>query len=369
MARVKKAADVHAQRQSVLRKRLGTEKADAVLITRPVDIRYFTGFSGEDSWLLIPLSRGKAVIISDRRFEEELQDVSSRAKSVMRSGAIEEATGKLVAKAGYERVGFDPTEVTVSAKTKLAKASKPAKLVGMDLGFLQQRAIKDETEVDATRKAVQIQQKAFKDTCKWLKPGVTELEVAAYMEYRIRAHGGEGASFPMIIAAGPRSSLCHAMPTEKKVKNNDVLLIDWGAKYDSYMSDMTRTLALGRMPRKIKEIYPIVLESQLAAIEAIAPGVKLKDVDEASRSVIRKAGYGKEFVHGLGHGIGLEIHEEPRLAAKAKGVLEVGQIVTVEPGIYLPGIGGVRIEDDILVTETGHEELCDLPKGLDSATL
>ncbi|QDU71898.1 M24 family metallopeptidase [Mucisphaera calidilacus] len=369
MASVNKAVNVHARRVTALRKRLGDGKVDAVLLTRAVDVRYLTGFSGEDSWVLVPLRRGKPVIISDRRFEEEIAASASGSRAVMRDGPIATMTGKVVGKRGFERVGFDPSELSVTDRNRLVKASKPTRLVGMGLGLSMQRSVKSDDELALIRRAIAIQQLAFVETTAWMKVGMTELEVAAYLEYRIKVHGGEGVSFPTIVAAGARSSLPHAMPSSAKIRRNQVVLFDWGAKYDGYCSDMTRVVVMGRMSKRMREVYAIVLEAQLAGIDAIAPGVELRDVDEAAREVVRKAGYGKEFLHSLGHGIGLEIHEEPRLWGKAKGRLEVGQVVTVEPGIYLPGVGGVRIEDDVVVTASGHEVLCDLPKGLDSATL
>ncbi|WP_428389233.1 M24 family metallopeptidase [Mucisphaera sp.] len=369
MAARKQGVDLFKPRVAALRRRLKAKQLDALLLTRAVDVRYLTGFCGEDSWVLVPMSRGRVVVISDKRFEEEIAETAPGVTAVMREGAIGPAAGGVIAKRGFERVGFDAAELTVAEKASLAKACRPAKLVSVPVDMTGQRSVKDEHELKMIRRAVAIQQKAFVDTVGWMSAGMTEVEVAAYLEYRIRAHGGEGVSFPTIVAAGERSSLPHAMPTSKKLKRNGVVLFDWGAKYGGYCSDMTRVVSLGRMPKQMAEVYEVVLQAQLAGIAAIAPGVRLSDVDGASRAVIEKAGYGDRFIHSLGHGIGLEIHEEPRLWGKAKGVLEPGQVVTVEPGVYLPGVGGVRIEDDVLVTGRGHEVLCDLPKDLASASL
>jgi Xaa-Pro aminopeptidase len=176
-------------------------------------------------------------------------------------------------------------------------------------------------------------------------------------------------SFPSIIAADANASLPHAVPGKKKIKAGGIVLIDWGAKWGGYCSDLTRVVAVGKMKPKIREIYKIVLDAQVAAIDAIAPGKRLCDIDAVARRAIDKAGYGERFGHSLGHGIGLDIHEQPVLAAKAKGELRPGQVVTVEPGIYLPGVGGVRIEDDVLVTPRGRKVLSDLPKSLESAII
>ncbi|HEX7010598.1 MAG TPA: M24 family metallopeptidase, partial [Phycisphaeraceae bacterium] len=188
--------------------------------------------------------------------------------------------------------------------------------------------------------------------------------------YQMRKLGADGPSFPTIVAADASASLPHAIPGPRKLRKNGIVLIDWGARWGGYCSDLTRVVALGRMPPKLREIYQIVLDAQLAAIDAIAPGKPLKEVDAAARRLIERAGYGRQFGHSLGHGIGLDIHEMPTLSPRSdKGELEPGHVVTVEPGIYLPGIGGVRIEDDVLVTPRGAQVLSRLPKDLKSAMI
>jgi Xaa-Pro aminopeptidase len=193
--------------------------------------------------------------------------------------------------------------------------------------------------------------------------------VAAEIEYQARRFGAKALSFPAIVAVGPRAALPHATPTAAQLKSNDFVLIDWGANSGLYMSDLTRVIVTGKISPKLRKVYGVVLTAQLAAIDAIRPGVTCEEVDRVARKIISKAGFGRAFGHGLGHGTGLEIHEAPRLAAGQKTKLRPGMIVTVEPGIYLPGWGGVRIEDDILVTRTGHEVLSDVPKQLDDCVL
>ncbi len=185
----------------------------------------------------------------------------------------------------------------------------------------------------------------------------------------MRSLGADGTSFPSIVAFGANASLPHAIPGQRKAKAGEVLLFDWGSRYGGYCSDLTRVVAIGKMPARMREVYQVVLDAQMAAINAIAPGKTLKEIDAVARNLIIKAGYGKQFGHSLGHGLGLNVHEQPNLSPRAEGVLEPGQVVTVEPGIYLPGLGGVRIEDDILVTPKGHEVLSDLPKDLESAII
>jgi Xaa-Pro aminopeptidase len=198
---------------------------------------------------------------------------------------------------------------------------------------------------------------------------MSESEVVALLEYNMRWIGGEGVSFPTIVAVGPNGSLPHAVPGRTRLKAGKPILIDCGCRADGYCSDLTRVVSIGQMPRKIEEIYNVVLEAQQAAIDAIEPGKSLQEIDAVARDIITDAGYGEQFGHSLGHGIGLEIHEQPTLSKRSEGELVAGHVVTVEPGIYLPGVGGVRIEDDVLVTEKGRRVLSSLPKDLESAII
>ncbi len=366
----KNSAPPHlADRVKLLQKRLRPSGASALLLTNPRDIRYLTGFIGDDSWALIPMRSSKAYILSDFRFDEQIAKEAPHAQVIMRKKSLAEELATLVSKLRLNKVAFQPDYLSIAQRKPLAKHLGAKHLLATDDGLLQQRAIKDPGEVKAIRKALAIQQQAFRETCEFIKPGQTENEVAAYLEYRMRALGADGVSFPSIVAADANGSLPHAVPGKAKIKSGGSVLIDWGAKYDGYCSDLTRVVALGKMKPNIKEIYQIVLDAQMAAIDAIEPGKKLSDIDQVARDVITKAGYGDRFGHSLGHGLGLDIHEQPVLAGKAKGVLVPGHVVTVEPGIYLPGIGGVRIEDDVLVTSRGHKILSDLPKSLESAII
>lgn len=358
-----------ATRVANLRERLGDAGVDALLLTNPRDTRYLTGFVGDDSWTLVPLRTGRATIISDSRFEEQIQREAPTARAIMRDGTLSEALAKYTRKARIKRVGLQPDYVTLRQHKAIAKALGPARVKPVADGLIDQRAIKDSTEVALIKKAVAVQQEAFRRVTREIRPGDSEQAIAAKLDYTMRLLGADGPSFNTIVAADANASLPHAIPGAAKAKNHGAILIDWGARWGGYCSDMTRVVALGRMPAKVREIYKVVLDAQLAAIAAIAPGKKLRDIDKIARDIITKAGYGKAFGHGLGHGIGLDIHEQPSLSWRTEDVLRVGQIVTVEPGIYLPGIGGVRIEDDILVTPTGHDVLCDLPKDLESAIM
>jgi Xaa-Pro aminopeptidase len=350
-----------------LRGRMAEQKLDALLINCPQDIRYLTGFSGEDSWALI--TGRNVVILSDRRFEEELSADAPYARALMRRKSLAQELGKLVQGQRVRKVGFQAEHLTVAGRRAIVKHIAASKLRETSGWLLQLRSIKTAEELPPLRKAIDIQQRALKQTLRRIRPGMTEKRVCAMLEYAMRELGADGPSFGTIIAAGANSSIPHYRPGDVKIKSRSPILIDFGALYRGYHSDMTRVVAFDAFPRKIAEIYQIVREAQQAGIEAIRPGVPLKDVDAAARKVIQKAGYGRQFGHSLGHGIGLEIHEEPRLSWLSTGELEPGHVVTVEPGIYLPGIGGVRLEDDVLVTERSYRNLCSLPTDLESAII
>lgn len=343
------------------------ENLDALLISNPPDIEYLTGFCGEDSWAL--LTRRTVVILSDRRFEEEIERDAPFARAVMRRESLAHEAGKIASQQKLKTIGIQGEHLTVSQRQALVKAVGAKALQTIGSWLVDQRAVKDDDEIKLIQKAVRIQEKAFNELREWIKPGMTERHIAARLDYLMRVHGASGAGFRTIVAAGANASIPHHLPGETKVRRNNIILIDFGARFGSYVSDMTRTVALGKMPRKIREIYTVVHEAQQAGIAAIKPGVPLRDVDAAAREVIKDAGFGKEFGHSLGHGIGLEVHEQPSLSARSKGELQVGQVVTIEPGIYLPGVGGVRLEDDVCVTPRGRRNLCSLPADVDSAII
>ena len=365
-----KTPDQISARLKALRQRLKADAVDALLVVNPVDIFYLTGFVGHDSWAIVP-TRGRGEwIISDSRFDEQIKREAPHARVVMRKGRLVEALKELLSSGSIETLAVQQDYLTVGQFQAVGKALGKRRIKAYDDGLLEQRAIKQPEEVRAIAKAGRIQQQAFNELREMLKPGQHEAELAAFLEYRVRALGADGVSFPTIVAADANAALPHAIPGRRKLKAGSSVLIDWGARFGGYCSDMTRVVALGKMKPKVREIYQIVLDAQLAAIDAIKPGVRQVDVDRVARDVIDQAGYGEQFGHGLGHGLGLDIHEAPRLSPLAgDGVLQPGHVVTVEPGIYLPGQGGVRIEDDVLVTERGHRVLTDLPKTLESAII
>lgn len=356
-------------RVRALQQRVREWNAAAVLISNPVDVRYLTGFVGDDSWALITSRSSTVYILSDFRFEQQIQREAPHATAIMRKGGMADELAKLVRRCRLWRVALQSGHVSLAIRKALVKSLGARRVVHVEDRLIHQRAVKDQKELSLIRRAASITQAAFRETIAQIKPGQSEQQICALLEYTIRHLGANGVSFPSVVAVDGNASLPHAIPGLKKVRAGGIILIDWGAKFGGYCADLTRVIALGSMPSAIKKIYAIVLEAQLAAIEVIAPGVALKQVDQVARDIITKAGYGEQFGHSLGHGIGLDIHEQPVLAGRSEGVLEPGHVVTVEPGIYLPGVGGVRIEDDVLVTARGRRVLTDLPKTLESAII
>lgn len=345
----------------------------ALLVTNPKDVGYLTGFLGGDSYLLVrPAAQNapKPVIISDFRYQEELQHVGSLADVFIRSKSMIDAVAEVVGPAeSIAKLGIQAEHMTIAEKAAIGRklGAGGAKRLTDTIGLVPKlRVIKDDAEIALIKKAVKIQQDALTAVLPTIKPGLTEADVAAALEAEMKRRGSSEPGFQTIIASGPSSSLPHYRPTQKKIAANKPLLIDWGAVYQGYHSDMTRTFTLGKWPAKIEEIFKVVLEAHTMAAEALAPGKTTKEIDAIARKHIDKAGFGDFFGHGLGHGIGLNGHEEPRLTNMlAPTKLEPGMVVTIEPGIYLPGEGGVRIEDDYAITDTGAVNLCSMKKTLD----
>lgn len=345
-------------------------QVDALVISNPRDVGYLIGLPGDDSYFI--MTSRKAVLLTDSRYEELLAPVTQWAQMALRRGPMAGKLAEVVDGLKCKSVGLQADHLTVSARKAIAK-SVGARRCADTTGIMADiRKIKDDSEIRALRKAVSIAQEAVSATLADLRVGQSELDLSARLKYEMEIRGATGPAFGPIVAACANGSKPHYYPSARaKVRAGKPLLIDWGAIYRDYRSDLTRTWSVGTMSRKIREIYQIVLEAQLAAIDAIKPGAKCLAVDAAARSVIAKAGYGETFGHGLGHGIGLDVHEMPSLGPRsgANDTLEAGMVVTVEPGIYLPGVGGVRIEDDVLVTRTGHRVLSSMKKDLESAVL
>lgn len=351
-----------------LRQAIRGRKAHWLLVTNPLDVGYLTGFLGGDSYLLVGPSG--LTLFSDFRYQEELAHLAIRARVVMRTGSIAAAVGAELGARRVRRVAIQSESVTLAERASLEKAARGVSFVPLT-GLVQPlREVKDASEIANIRAAAKIQEAALLATLKTIRAGQTELEVSARLEFEMKTRGSSVPAFETIVAARANGSLPHYRPQGTTLRRGQGLLIDWGATVGGYRSDMTRTFAIGKWPAKLREVYAIVLDAHLAAASALRAGARTTDVDAQARGLIAKAGYGKHFGHGLGHGIGLNIHEGPRLAQQPPGtLLAPGMVVTIEPGIYLPGVGGVRLENDYLVTQRGAQCLCSLPLDLDWATL
>jgi Xaa-Pro aminopeptidase len=354
-----------AERCLKVRRQIKQEGLDALLVTNVTNVTYLTGFTGDDSYLLV--TRQGNVLISDQRYTTQLEEECRGLDLAIRAPGVKmgEFTVKAIQKAKISRLGIEGESMTVANRDALAANMPKTELIATGGWVEQLRVVKDKGEIDRVRKACDLARRTFDVVRAKLTGSMTELEVANELEYQARRFGAKGMSFESIVAVGPRAALPHARPTTRRIGESDFTLIDWGVNEGLYVSDLTRVLATDKISPKLRKLYGVVLKAQLAGIDAIRPGATCEEVDRAARAVIDKAGHGKAFGHGLGHGIGLEVHEAPRLAQGQDVQLRPGMIVTVEPGVYFPGWGGIRIEDDVLVTRTGHEVLTSVPKELD----
>lgn len=357
------------QRLSGLRGLMHAGKADVMLLTSPQSVRYFSGFTGEDSYLLVWSRR--AMLITDGRYAEQAERDCPWLKAFVRTGGLVKAMGECLG-AGRLWLGVEANHVTLALHAALAKGLPKAKLIPVGGAIAALRECKDADELKEIRRAVAVAEDSFKFMLRGgLKKfvGRTERQVAAELDYQMHSRGAQGPAFESIVAAGAHGSVVHYRPGETKIKAGDPVLIDWGARVAGYCSDLTRVVFTGRIPLATGRLYEIVRKAQKAGIAAIGPKVSCGAVDAAGRQVVESAGFGEAFCHGLGHGVGLEIHEAPRVVKGAKQELKAGMVVTVEPGIYLPGVGGVRIEDDVLVTPQGRRRLSSLSRELSAMVL
>ncbi|TDZ45533.1 M24 family metallopeptidase [Mycobacteroides franklinii] len=356
----------HIDRRERLREELRTDGLDALLVTDLLNIRYLTGFTGSAAALWVAAGDGPdetdTVLCTDGRYRTQAaaQVPDLRAVIDRRYGAA------LVALAASGRAGFESHVVTVDGFDRLAEAAGDVELVRAPNRVEKLREVKDESEILLLERACAAADTALSALIETggIRPGRTEREVARELESLMAEHGADGPSFETIVAAGPNSAIPHHRPTGAVLARGDFVKIDFGALVAGYHSDMTRTLVLGAVAPWQQEIYDVVLAAQAAGREALAPGASLKDVDAAARDIITVAGYGENFGHGLGHGVGLQIHEAPGIGSTATGTLLAGSTVTVEPGVYLPDRGGVRIEDTLVVRPDGPELLTRFPKEL-----
>jgi Xaa-Pro aminopeptidase len=341
-----------ARLQTCIRK----QRLDSLLVTSPYDRCYLTGFTGEAGVLLVE-PRG-LTLITDGRFTVQAKDEAPGLKVELQREGLYRTCGELLKRRKRRRAGFDAGQLTVEQMESLKKATgRTVRLQDAGGMVLSLRTVKDATELAAMRKAAALADQVVQAAVRLLKPGVRELEIAAEIEYHMRKGGASGPAFESIVAFGERAALPHARPTAKRLKKGQLVVLDLGAILNRYCSDITRTVFVGKAPAKVRLWYQAVLEAQAAAIAAVAAGRSCADVDAAARGVLATYRLDQYFVHSTGHGLGLEVHENPRVAKGQKTLLASGNVVTIEPGVYVPGVGGIRIEDDVAVHQSGTEVL------------
>ena len=344
-----------------LQEKISAEKVDAILITKAPNVTYFSGFRGDSSALLIGKNFRK--LITDGRYLEQAITEAKNFTIVQQTDGLRKKIVEEIKISGCKKVGFEGLVMTVAEHSYLKKELRGVEFKSVELDTLRQ--VKDTSEIENIRRACEIADAAFEKILAVIKPGVREFEVAAELEYFMRRLGSQAAAFTTIVASGWRGSLPHGTATDKKISAGELVTMDFGATFNGYCSDITRTICVGRASDEQKKIYNLVLDAQLYGLEIITAGKGGKEIDAAVRDRLTSAGYGRFFVHGLGHGVGLEIHEEPRLSKLSKcEKLLPNMIVTDEPGLYIENFGGVRIEDTVLVTRGSAQPLTRSPKNL-----
>ena len=352
---------ITSTRRKRLRHLLEAHGVSALLETHLPNVYYLSGFSGDSGALLVDAS--SATLFTDGRFTIQAKEEAPGIRTRIHRGPLLEAVGEHLLKKGRPKVAVSPSRLTLAGWKALKKAAGGnVKWVSVDGLVDQLRAVKDPFEIDRLRDAARLGSEVMEEIIRLIRPGVTELEIAAEIGYRMRRKGASGESFEAIVAAGPRSALPHARPTARRIGKNELVVLDLGAILRHYCSDLTRTVYVGRAPTRVRQWYQAVLEAQAAARQILKSGVTAGAVDAAARNVLQHKGFGRYFVHSTGHGLGLEIHEDPRLARGQKWVLEAGNVITLEPGIYMESVGGIRIEDEALVTARGAEILTSAPR-------
>lgn len=342
-----------------LRELLEEKKLDAILITNPINRKYISGFTGTAGVAIV--SQSATRFITDFRYIEQASEQAQQFTIIEHKGAIESEIKQQLTELNIGNLGFEKDDVTYASFERYKKA------LGTNLvpvsGLIEEiRLIKSPEELRILKRAGEIADAAYKHIQAYIRPGVREIEIANELEFFMRKKGATSSSFDMIVASGYRSALPHGVASEKKIQSGELVTMDYGALYNGYCSDITRTVAVGQISEELQTIYHTVLKAQLRGVKGIKPGMTGKEADALTRDYITDKGYGEYFGHSTGHGLGLEVHEEPRLSHLSESILEPGMVVTVEPGIYVPGVGGCRIEDDIVITETGNERLTNATK-------
>ena len=354
------------KRRERLFRELKDRKLPNLLVTCPHNVTYLTGFTGEDGYLFA--NQDEITILSDARYEEQLQLECPNDSVFIRGATISmiDATAEWLSTQSVSQVCVESQSITLAQWEKL-KGQCESVQFGSSAGVIERlRERKDASEIQAIERAISMAERAFVSVSAMLTGDMSEKNVADQLEHSIRKLGGSGSAFKSIVGVGARAALPHGRPSSKRIDEAPCVLVDWGAKEHLYLSDLTRIIITDKPTAKFQKIYQTVLSAQEAAIRAIRPGILMSEVDAIARGIIENAGFGKRFTHSLGHSFGLQIHESVRLAKGQERPLEADMVVTVEPGIYIPGVAGVRIEDDVLVTKSGNRVLTSLPKQWDA---
>ena len=355
MSRADRLAELAAERE-----------LDALLVREPTNLRWLTGFTGTNGLAVVEAgTAGRHTFVTDFRYVERVaSEVSDEFERREGERDLLDGLGDVLPQSRPLRLGFDDAHTSVRDHRRLGESLEGVELVAASGLVERLREIKEPGELDRIRAAAALADDALRAMLERGLAGRTEREVALDLEDAMRHHGAQEPSFPSIVAAGPYGALPHSEPRDVEIPRHALVIVDWGARLDGYCSDCTRTFATGEVGAEPEEVYELVLEAQLAGLEATRAGVSGRDADAAARAIIEKGGHGERFGHGLGHGVGLLVHEDPRLAKTSEATLAAGQVVTVEPGVYLPGRFGVRIEDLVVVTDDGREVLSSYPKEL-----
>jgi Xaa-Pro aminopeptidase len=355
--------EIYAKRRRELVRQLNSRQLECLLVTKPANWYYLTGFTGDSGVLLI--APGGATLITDGRFFGQAKQEAPDIRIHLQNGPLLAATGHWLKSRRFRRIAFDPQQWMVAhlkaLKTATGAKCRAIEATGMVEGL---RLRKDAQELAVMRKAARLAGEILQDVLKLLRPGVRETEVAAEIEYQMKQKGASGPSFETIVAFGMRAALPHARPTRKQLRKNELVVLDLGVILAHYCSDITRTVYVGRASRRIRECYRAVQQANQVATQAVRAGTPCGEVDAAAREVLKKQKLDSYFVHSTGHGLGLEVHEAPRIARGQSVRLEAGNVITIEPGVYLHGLGGIRIEDDVAVGVEGNEVLTRVTRDL-----
>jgi Xaa-Pro aminopeptidase len=343
-----------------LREEMAAKGVEALLISHPVNRRYMTGFTGTAGVAL--LTGKEALFITDFRYVVQVKEQCPDWTLVRQEGDIFADVAACCKKLGIQQLAFEQDHLTYAQVAKLKEQLDSIRLVPVSGLIEKLRLVKEPEELLLIKEAAKIADRAFEQILQEIRPGMTEKEVALRLEVIMREHGATSSSFDTIVASGWRSALPHGVASDKVIEKGDLVTLDFGAYYQGYASDITRTVMMGKPTAKQKEIYQIVLEANKKAIAGVQPGKTGKEVDAIARNYIKEHGYGEYFGHSTGHGLGMEVHEKPLVSTRGEEALVPGMVITIEPGIYIPDLGGVRIEDDLIVTESGYENITNVSK-------